>query len=80
MKFVRLDYKVLSDLKIKGYNALRSRLDMDSSDPSWVPDSIDVKFDAYSYIQVGQNNFLLIDSALQHVAEAELAGMVFLER
>lgn len=80
MQFVKLDRKVLFDLKIKGYNALRSRVDTNRDDPSWVPDRIDIKFSSYSYIKLGRNQFLLIENALEHVQEGELSGMVFMDK
>ncbi|MFD2968604.1 hypothetical protein [Sphingobacterium bambusae] len=80
MEFVKLNYKVLRELKGKGYNALRSCSEMNSIDPSWVPDKIDVDFTSYSYIKTDLNQFLVIENALQYVAEVELSGMVFLER
>ena len=79
MEFVKLNYKVLTDLKVKGYNALRARSDINSADPSWIPDQIDIKCAAYSYIKTDLNHFLVIENVLEHVAEVELIGMVFVE-
>jgi hypothetical protein len=80
MEFVKLNYKILKELKVKGFNALRSRADVDSNDPSWVPDRIDIKFASYSYVKTEFNNFLVIENVLQNADEVELTGMVFLER
>ncbi|GHE30993.1 hypothetical protein [Sphingobacterium griseoflavum] len=80
MQFVRLNYKVLRELKSKGYNALRSCSDAHSVDPSWVPDEIHIDFRSYAYVKTEVNQFLVIENVLQHVAEVDLSGMVFLER
>ena len=80
MEFVKLNFKILKELKVRGFNALRSRSDVDSADPSWVPDRIDINFASYSYVKTELNNFLVIENALQNADEAELTGMVFLER
>ncbi|HLS94000.1 hypothetical protein BC792_10384 [Sphingobacterium allocomposti] len=80
MQFVKLNHKVLIDLKVKGYNALRSRIDTNSNDPSWIPDRIDIQFSSYSYIKLGRNQFLLIENVLENVEENELTGMVFIEK
>lgn len=80
MEFVKLDYKVLAELKVKGYNALRARSDVNRTDLSWVPDEVDVKCTPYSYIKTEFIHFLLIENVLAHATEMELTGMVFLEK
>lgn len=86
MEFVQLNYAVLLQLKARGYNILTSTSSITSESPTWMPDEVDlVEFlaldtqdlSAHS-VPMQELHLLLIDDALQHIAEEDLLGQVFM--
>ncbi|MEJ5056088.1 hypothetical protein [Sphingobacterium sp. MYb382] len=82
MVFVRLNHTTLLRLKEKGYNVLTSASLIDSDNPSWIPDKVNlVQFlneFQYRMIRFEEQNLLLIDDALLYMADDDFSGQVLI--
>ena len=85
MKFVKLNHMVLQYLKDNGFNILTSVSPLESENPSWVPDKVDLVdfFDVCSIqierrsVPVEELHLLVIDDALKNILNKDLIGQVF---
>jgi len=83
MKFVRLTHSVLRQLRLQGYNILKSPMPTDSEDPSWHPEKVDDVWeylDSLAGVPFQEPNVLVIDDALENIQEEDLIGMVWLKK
>jgi len=82
MVFVRLNHKALLKLKEKGYNVLTSASLIESDNPSWVPDKVNlVQFlneFQYRMVHFEEQNLLLIDDALLYMVDDDFSGQVLI--
>lgn len=86
MQFVKLTHSVLRELKLKGYNILRSTSKLSNDDPTWMPDTVDLDafFDLGSLeierisTPMEELHLLVIDDALKNIRDEDLIGSVFL--
>lgn len=83
--FIKLSIPILFELRGLGFNILRSASDIGDSDPSWVPDCInlDMYLDPYtsttyqSRLPSKKKQMMFIDEVLLHNKEQKLRGHVF---
>jgi len=83
MKFVRLTHAVLRQLRLQGYNVLKSPLPIDSEDPSWYPEKVDDVWeylDSLTVVPFQEPNVLVIDDALEIIRDEDLIGMVWMRK
>lgn len=86
MKFVKLNHTVLQYLKDNGFNILTSVSPLESENPSWIPDKVNLTdfFDAWSMeidrrsVPVSELHLLVIDDALKNILNDDLIGQVFI--
>lgn len=86
MKFVRLTVQLLHDLKSQGYNILRSPSLLSDSNPTWIPDTVDLEkfFDLDSEelarisVPMAELHLLPIDEGLT-LTDDQLIGDVLVE-
>ncbi|ERJ57412.1 hypothetical protein [Sphingobacterium paucimobilis] len=84
--FVKLSFSTLIDLKGRGYNILRSTSYLSDTNPTWIPDYVDVtrffELDSEEISKISGplvgKHFLLIDDALANNTDEELIGEVFI--
>ena len=78
---------MLRELKLKGYNILRSTSKLTNDDPTWMPDIVDLDafFDLGSLeierisIPMDELHLLVIDDALKNIRDEDLIGSVWVE-
>lgn len=82
--FVKLNFNTLMELKIRGYNILRSPSYLCNKNPTWIPDYVDVsrffELDTDEIAKISGplvgKHFLLIEDALENSTNEDLIGEV----
>ncbi|CDT09035.1 MULTISPECIES: hypothetical protein [Sphingobacterium] len=83
MQFLPVNYHLLRQLQIRGYNILASAQGIDHENPSYYPIQVTdvwdylVRIDSTS--KVGEPALIVIDDALRNVEEQHFDGAVFVD-
>ncbi|GEM64530.1 hypothetical protein D3C87_1585110 [compost metagenome] len=83
MQFLPVNYNLLRQLQIRGYNILASAQGIDHENPSYYPIQVN---DVWDYLVrldctsgIGEPALIVIDDALRNVEEQHFEGAVFVD-
>ncbi|AIM38319.1 hypothetical protein ACFX5U_16750 [Sphingobacterium sp. SG20118] len=83
MRFLPVNYELLRDLHLRGYNILASAQGIDHESPSYYPIQVQDVWDYLvgldSTLVRGEPAIIVIEDALKNVQEQQFEGAVFVD-